>query len=58
MSWSDSLEAWSFQDRHNTADRWYLKISKDKIVPTHPFIENINDMFDGKDRAKRQKEMN
>ena len=28
MSWIDSLEAWSFQDRHNIDDRWYLKILK------------------------------
>ena len=56
MSWSDSLEAWSFQDRHKSDNRWYLKIIKNEIVPTHPFIENINDMFEGKDRAKRQKD--
>ena len=54
-SWSDSLKAWCFRDRHNIDDRWYLKIVKNEIIPTHPFIENINDMFEGKDRAKRQK---
>ena len=54
-SWSDSLKAWSFQDRHNVDVRWYLKIVKNEIIPTHPVIENINDMYEGKDRAKRQK---
>ena len=55
MSWSESLNAWSFKDRHASDNRWYLKISKEEITPSHPFIDNINDMFEGKDRAKRQR---
>ena len=55
ISWSHSLKAWSFEDRYNIDDRWYLKIDENIIIPTHPFIENINDMFEGKDLAMRQK---
>ena len=55
MSWSESLNDWNFEDRHTSDNRWYLKISKEGITASHPYIENINEMFEGKDRAKRQR---
>ena len=55
ISWSDSLNDWNFVDRDTSDNRWYLKISKEGITASHPYIENINEMFEGKDRAKRQR---
>ena len=54
-SWIESLDEWKFYDRHKSDSRWYLKMSEEGITPTHPFIENIQDMFEGQDRAMRQR---
>ena len=54
-NWVESLKAWTFHDRHNSDNRWYLKVTEKGIISAHPFIENIKDMFEGKDRAMRQK---
>ena len=56
-TWLASLTAWSFKNRILSDSRWYLRVSENLIVPSHPIIENIRDMFEGKDRAMRERKL-
>ena len=55
VTWVESLNSWQFKDRYKSDNRWYLNVTKRGIYQSHPYIDNIRDMFEGKDRAMRER---
>ena len=47
-TWVDALDAWEFSTRRRLDERWYLDVGG---AARHPFLDNVERMFDGEDRA-------
>ena len=53
-TWAASLLAWSHDERRKSDPRWYLDLDENlKPVSVHPILKHVEDMHDGKDRAKK-----